>query len=68
MKLLGRFERLPVDFAKITDQLGIPRVELPRLNAGPRPQRDYRAHFTSETRALVAELFREDIETFGYEF
>ena len=30
--------------------------------------KDYRTYYTDETRDLVAEAFRGDIETFGYTF
>jgi hypothetical protein len=68
VKLLGRYERLQQDFVEITACIGIEGLELPRLNVGQRTLRDYHAHYTSETRQLLAELRREDIEAFGYEF
>ena len=61
---VGRFEHLAEDFQAICDEIGI-EASLPHLNASKR-QRDWRSYYTDETRALVEDLFRCDIEAFGY--
>lgn len=61
---VGRFERIDEDFQAICGKLGI-EATLPRLNASRR-NKDWRSYYTEETKALVGELFRRDIEAFGY--
>ena len=66
---VGRYEELADDIAAIFDRLGIERArrpELPRLNGSRR--RPYRDYYTGETRALVANRFRYEIDRFGYTF
>jgi len=65
---IGRYERLRDDFGRIQSRIGVPAAPLPRLNVGSRPGRDYRECYTPETRALVHELCRDDVEYFGYAF
>jgi hypothetical protein len=61
---IGRFETLQADFQTICETIGV-GAELPFLNASNRRQ-DWRSYYTSETRALVAEMFARDIERFDY--
>ncbi len=62
---VGRFEALRTDFQHVCDKIGMP-FWLPHINRGQAV--DYRSYYTRETRDLVAERFRRDIEAFGYEF
>ncbi len=63
---VGRFERLQHDFAGVCARLGLREQELPRLNGSRHgPYRDY---YDDQTRAIVANLARSDIEAFGYTF
>ncbi len=64
---VGRYERLSDDFRIVRERTGLPEIELPRLQAAPTAAK-YLAFYTPETRELVAERFRRDIEMFGYEF
>jgi hypothetical protein len=41
-------------------------AELPHLNASRRAA--YQSYYDEETREIVAQWFREDIEVFGYRF
>lgn len=63
---VGRYETLARDFAKICDHLGIDSPRLPHRRSSSRG--DYRTYYTPKTTALVAEAFRDDIESFGYQF
>ena len=62
---LGRFEHLERDFAAVTQHLRID-AELSWHNRSTHG--DYRQYYDDRRRQLVAELYREDIEAFGYEF
>jgi len=64
---IGRYERLPEDWAKIAARLGI-TVPLPRVNVNPGRTRHYTEYYSARTRDLVAARFAVDIEFFGYEF
>jgi hypothetical protein len=62
---VGRYETLAQDFAQICDRLAI-AVELPHVNRTA--HWDYRDYYDTQTRQLVAEHFRADVELFHYEF
>jgi len=63
---LGRLEDLGATRDWLADTLGLPRPgELPHLKKSGSD--DWRRHYTSATRALVAETFRRDFELFGYD-
>lgn len=67
-----RFESLEEGFAKIRERLGLPASELPRVNTSyQRPGKKnppYQTYYKAETRLWVSELYRSDIERFGYSF
>lgn len=67
MDFIGRFERLHQDFQTVCATLGVTGVELPHKNrtAG---KRDYRSYYNDKTRQVVADIYREDAELFGYDF
>jgi len=59
-------ERLENDWAEVRRRLGFERACLPHAN---KTKRDgYRAYYTPETRAAVAERFRWVIDRFDYSF
>jgi hypothetical protein len=62
---LLRFENLEKDFKIIQDifQCYEPLGMLNKINHD-----HYRTYYNDETRQAVAEMFKEDIEAFGYEF
>ena len=41
---------------------------LPEKNVTAGKQNDFRLYYTAETRAIVADVYREDIELLGYTF
>lgn len=65
MDFLGRFERLSEDFGVVAERLGLP-TELPVTNKSDR--QDYRDYYDDETRAIVAEVYHDDVAAFGYRF
>ncbi len=65
---VGRFENLQSDFEQVCRRIGLPsRISLPRLQAARRTA-SYLDYFTRETRQIVAERFRDDIDRFSYRF
>ena len=65
LDFVGRFERLSEDFEVVARSLGL-SARLPHLNRTQR--RHYRDYYSPETRSIVAEWFREDLEQFGYSY
>jgi hypothetical protein len=64
---VGRFENLQKDFDRICDAVAMPAKRLGYENkSGART--DYRTFFDVETKAIVGDVFKADIEYFGYEF
>jgi hypothetical protein len=63
-----RFERLLPDLAAALEEAGVPWDGwLPRLKQGGMST-SYRALYGAEERAMVAELFKREIDMFGYEW
>ena len=63
---IGRYERLQQDFDRVCDHLGIARRVLPCRNRTEHAP--YWSYYDDESERTVAEIFRGDIETFGYAF
>lgn len=64
---IGFYENLRSDFALLCEQLKS-SATLRQENRNSRRTRDYRENYTDETRRIVAEVYAEDIELFGYSF
>ncbi len=64
---VGRYERLARDFQLVEERIGLPAIELPRLQAAREPA-SYPAFYTAETRRIVEDRYGRDIEMFGYTF
>lgn len=64
---IGYFEYLHEDFAQIQRKLDR-HTSLEHLNKTEGANRDYRDYYTEATRKLVAEVYREDVNLFGYDF
>lgn len=62
---VGRYEHLSTDFQRFCNQLNV-QADLGHLNRSHHAS--YTQYYTQETRALIAEHFKEDIQTFGYTF
>ena len=63
---LGRFETFAQDATRLLARLEIPCPELPQLN--PAAHHHYQAYYTPFGRELVAQVFHNDIQQFGYQF
>jgi Sulfotransferase family len=66
--LVMRFERLQQDLDRVLDRLGLPSAEIPRINVTEDRDADYRRYYDRRSRALVARVYRQEIERFGYRF
>lgn len=64
---IGRYENLQQDFATVCERIGVEPIVLPHKRKAS-DRSDYRGYYSAETRALVADYFRRDIELFGYTF
>ncbi len=62
---VGKFESLEEDFQSIVARIQI-EATLPHLNRVVRP--DYREYYNRRLIARVTDCYRDDIETFEYEF
>lgn len=64
-----RYEALAEGLDEVCRRAGIPRLELPRLKAGMRKaEHGYAEYYDDESREIVAQRHRRDIELFGYRF
>jgi len=63
---IGRFERLDEDFKKVAEVLGIDAT-LPVMNQ-TRHNKPYEDYYTAETRRLIEQAYREDLEFLNYSF
>ena len=66
LDFIGRFETLTHDYQLLIAALGV-RVALQRVNVTARRD-SYVAYYDKETKAIVAEVYRDDLRTFGYTF
>lgn len=66
LDLIARFEDLHEDFERVRAAVYLPAGPLPYEIPGD--GEDYREHYGSGARGLVAEVYAEEIEFFGYEF
>jgi hypothetical protein len=66
LDFIGRFETLQRDFESVCGRLGVIVAPLPHARKGGGA--DYRQHYDDRTRALVARVYAEEIELFGYSF
>src|SRR5262245_38843197 len=64
---VGKYERLLADFRLVQQRIGLPYVELPRLQAARYPVR-YTDYYSAKLQKVVTERFSKDIELFEYTF
>ncbi len=64
---IGKYENLLEDFEEICRRIGIDPPRLPHKREA-KGRVDYQSYYDDTTAQLVAEHFRQDIETFRYTF
>jgi hypothetical protein len=62
---VGRYETIEQDFRKLCGRIGL-RSQLPRHNTTE--HQPYRKYYNARTREIVEQVYREDLEQFGYSF
>jgi len=65
--LIVKLENLEADIQPIRDLFGGATLAIPRKNATTR-DRDYRGYYNTNTQNIIATLFAEDIDRWGYTF
>jgi len=66
---VGRFETLESDFSYICGKLNRPKLVLQRINVTSNRCANYQEHYKSKKEIeMVADLYREDLDIFNYEF
>ena len=65
---IGRYENLKEDLDGIFQVVGLENVEIPVANKSHGKSLNYRDYYQEETKVLVAEKYKKDIELLGYEF
>lgn len=63
---VGKVENLMADLAVVEKRLGTD-IRLADLNRTSR-KGDYRSYYDDESREIVSQVYRRDIEMFGYRF
>ena len=63
---IGRFENLNEDFAEVCRLIGLPEIKLKAYNTTK--HKHYTEYYTEETKKIVENHFKKDIEYFNYEF
>ncbi len=63
---IGRFENLHQDTQEIFKRLEMDETSLPHMIKGSGD--DYRRHYDKETNEIISDIYKEEIEMFGYKF
>ncbi len=64
---VGRFERFEEDLREIMQNIGIRVADIGRKNRS-KDSAAYRSYYDPELREKIAEIYRQDIRIFGYDF
>jgi len=69
LNFIGRFESLHEDFLRVCRKVGVNTNRLSHIRTGkPRQLPHYSCYYNEETKGIIADVYREDIDMFGYEF
>lgn len=63
---IARFENLSEEMTGVFDKLGLKHLELPHRVQGTKAS--YRDHYDEDSIKIVADVYKEEIELFGYSF
>jgi len=69
---IGRFENLNFHFSEICKRIKIDTPVLKKLNTGNERsgiiRKEYREYYNDDTKRIVTEIYKEDLERFKYSF
>ncbi len=65
---VGYYENLKNDLEYVYKKLGFPKEDLPKLKSGFRDKTHYSEFYDEETKQLIADFFKHDLELFKYKF
>ena len=65
---IGRLENFEEDFNKVTDHIGIKGASLPHRNKNKKSNIEYKEYYNENSRKMMEEHFKKDIELFNYTF
>ena len=63
-----RYEDFDNEFRRMCHAVGEPCPNVPQENVSLNRERDYRQYYDDKTRALVEEMFADDLKNFEYKF
>ena len=63
---VGKVEDINHDYMSIRSRLNLPLKQIPKINSTK--QQDYRELYNEESRNIVYNIYKEDIEKYNYEF
>ena len=64
---VGRFEHFERDLQEVARILNLGDRDIPRLNAS-KNKKPYQEYYDDRTREMIGEMYRKDIQIFGYAF
>jgi hypothetical protein len=67
ISFVGRFESFNEDYRKVINILNLPIDEIPHRNK-TKNRKHYSEYYNNELRDMVTEFYKEDLETWSYEF
>lgn len=67
LDFVGRLENIEVDFDSVCKHLNLPD-EIKMVHINKTKHRDYKEYYDEESKSMVSELCRQDIEYFDYSF
>jgi len=67
LDFIGYFENLAADFAFISQKLNL-KATLIETNRNLSREKDYRQYYTEESKAIVADVYADDLRLLGYPF
>ena len=69
MDFIGRYENLQEGFNTVCDKIGIPKKKLPhKMQSRNKPKLHYTEFYDDKSRNIIANIYKRDIEYFGYKF